>query len=170
MDKKTRFWFLVSFALFGLLIGMLGCVRTPPYTAEWMQPIPQRADGTLLAMTTCDLNGRTIIIYNETLYRSPDVPKWAWKYAQVHEKQHAADMQSHQGGCGGAMEQYQKDPNYRMMLELRARCSEWKAMVSDGFITQPTFQYLAIFTDEWRRYGQHLSKELFWETIPCNPP
>lgn len=166
MRRKDLVWTFLSFALLGVVLGLLGCVKYTPYTAVW--PMSLQKDS-LLAVTTCDLRGHPIILLNKDLVGQ--VPAWAWKHVIAHEMQHADDVRASRGGCVGAMKRYNSDPNYRLWLEIRGKCAEYLSMKADEmFAGTQGWDFLLIFTPVYQLYGRHITFEEFLNRIPCRPP
>ena len=164
-------WIWVSFALFGLLAGLLGCVRYIPQTAVW--PTEFQGNDSIIAVTTCDMRGNPIILVNSRVLNNPtpNLPQWSWRYILIHEETHASEIRGFKEGCQKFLELYRSDSDFRMMVELRAKCAEYIAMKNDGIITMyEELAFVGVFGPLYNLYGQHLEFEEFLLRIPCRPP
>lgn len=159
---KNKGWWLVAFALLGVLIGLLGCAKYQPYTSVYPIPFPpERMEW--VAMTDCEAGGQPIILVNTNI----QMPRAMWNYIIIHEKRHAIDMREY--GCFKALERIQKDHDFLMSMEVRAYCAQWVAMNNDGLFPEPAWQFRVMFEEVWQKYGQHLPKDVFFRRVPCRP-
>ena len=157
---KVLFQWLVCFALFGLVLGLLGCAKYQPYTSVYPLAFPPQMNE-LLAVTECEMGGQPIILVNTNYQMSRAMQR----YILIHEKQHAIDMREY--GCRKAMERVQTDPDFLMILEVKAYCSQWVQMNNDGLFPEPAWQFRMMFEGVWERYGKHLPKDAFFRRVPC---
>lgn len=157
---KVMLQWIGIFALFGAVLGLLGCVKYQPYVSVYPVSFPpDKAEW--VAMTDCEVGGQPIILLNSNMVTS----RVMWNYILIHEKQHAFDMRAY--GCRKAMDRVQGDPDFLMALEIKAYCSQWVAMNNDGMFPEPAWQFRVMFEEVWRKYGQHLTKEMFFNRVPC---
>lgn len=159
---KNKGWWLVVFALLGVLIGLLGCAKYQPYTSVYPLSFPPQMNE-LAAVTECEAGGQPIILVNANV----EMPRAMWKYVLIHERQHAVDMREY--GCREAMKRVQTDPDFLMTLEVKAYCAQFVAMNSDGIFPEPAWQFRAMFEGVYDHYGRHLPKDVFFRRIPCRP-
>jgi hypothetical protein len=159
---KNKGWWLVVFALLGVLLGLLGCAKYQPYTSVYPLAFPPRMND-LAAITDCEYGGQPIILVNTNV----ELPRAMWKYILIHEKQHAFDMRVY--GCREALKRVQTDPDFLMTLEVKAYCAQFVAMNNDGMFPEPAWQFRAMFEGVYNQYGTHLPKDVFFRRVPCKP-
>ena len=171
MKRRDYIWLFVSCALLGAVLGLLGCVKYIPQTAVWPAVFNGESRGSVLAMTTCDLRGNPIIIVNQEIFGHPDFPRWTIRYILIHEEQHARDMRLFKEGCNKFLETYRTDPDFRLTMEVRAKCAEYVAMKNDGVLAGLSgWDFPAVFAPLYQLYGQHITFDEFFSRIPCRPP
>ena len=161
-QRRELIWMFVCLALFGAVLGLLGCVRYTPYLSVYAIPFPpERAEWT--AYTDCEAGGQPIVLVNQEAQLHPAM----WKYVLVHERQHAEDARTL--GCQKVVERIQRDPEFLLWIELRGYCSQYNAMKNDGLLVNPDWQFVGLFTSVWQKYGQQLSEKDLFRKIPCKP-
>ena len=159
---KNKGWWLVAFALLGVLLGLLGCAKYQPYTSVYPLPFPPTM-ANLAAITDCEAGGQPIILVNSNV----EMPQAMWRYVVIHERQHAIDMREY--GCRKALARVQKDPDFLMTLEVKAYCAQFVAMNNDGLFPEPAWQFRAMFEEVYNQYGKHLPLDVFFRRVPCRP-
>jgi hypothetical protein len=104
-----------------LVVGCSGCVRPIVSSDQTAFPAPVLLHPTMpqsLAVTTCSLNNRPVVLMDSSVWHSEQR-----EMVLVHEQTHAQRAVAYRGGCWPFMYRIARDRDFRLREQLVAFCA-----------------------------------------------
>lgn len=111
---KNKGWWLVSFALLGVLLGLLGCARVVRY-----EPIPVLIADSMPVMgkTVCDIRTNRPVVFIIKGLSGAGMSEVVY-----HEMVHSRQALEYSGGCNAMLLRYSRDRTFAYEVEAQAYC------------------------------------------------